>query len=84
MNKATRKYYNSVASLGCIACRMDGIEDSPCQIHHLRAGAGMGQRGVDVIGLCKIHHDAFHLDRVKFTRKYGSEEDLHERVKDLL
>ena len=84
MNKATRKYYNSVAELGCIVCRMDGFEDTPCQLHHLREGAGMSQRSVEVIPLCKYHHDAFHLDRVKFTRRYGSEEDLLDRVKELL
>ena len=54
MNKAEKEHLSKVASVGCIVCRMQGNEESPAEIHHVRTGQGMGQRAsnYEVIPLC--------------------------------
>lgn len=49
---------NSVAELGCLVCKRMGYSDTPCEIHHIRAGTGAGRRSSnwDVVGLCPEHH----------------------------
>lgn len=82
---------SAVAAQGCIACRIDGNPGTPCELHHLRETAGMGQRASDneVIGLCAAHHrgtmhrpgrdghvPSIHLDRRAFIAEYGTELEL--------
>lgn len=80
--KAERHHMNKVAALGCIACRVIGYEDTPAELHHIRAGAGAGQRGSHyrVIPLCSIHHrtgyNAFHKSKKDFEACFGTEEEL--------
>ncbi len=80
--KAERHHMNKVAALGCIACRVIGYEDTPAELHHIRAGAGAGQRGSHyrVIPLCATHHrtgpDAFHQSKEVFEKHFGTEEEL--------
>jgi hypothetical protein len=54
MNKAEKEHLSKVASVGCIVCRMQGNEESPAEIHHIRHGQGMSQRAsnYEVIPLC--------------------------------
>jgi hypothetical protein len=84
--KAEKAHMSKVASLGCQACLKIGYEDTPCEIHHLREGAGAGQRSSHyrVIGLCPSHHrtgpDSFHGNREIFISQFGTELDLFELV----
>ena len=47
-----------VAELGCILCRHLGNPDTPANVHHIREGAGMGQRSPHylTVPLCPEHH----------------------------
>ena len=90
--KAEREYMGRVAELGCIACRLMGYFDTPAELHHVRANAGIGQRSshFDVIPLCPIHHragtvgTAFHAGKKSFEFNFGTELELLEQTKGLL
>ncbi|MBF4177259.1 Ref family recombination enhancement nuclease [Lelliottia nimipressuralis] len=85
-NKAEKAHTDKVAQLGCVACYvMSGKWGTPGQIHHPRAGQGMGQRSgwFKVICLCVNHHTnsgngklAIHSGYESFTSMYGNEEEL--------
>ncbi|MDA3806761.1 MAG: Ref family recombination enhancement nuclease [Thiomicrorhabdus sp.] len=90
MNKHDREYLSKVADLGCIVCRNNGFPDTPTEIHHLRSGAGAGQRSKQAIPLCPIHHRTggygevgFHQLPRTFEDRYGTEDELLGQV-DLL
>lgn len=84
MSKTERAYFNRVAELGCIICRM------PAEIHHLRTGVGLGMKSKDVIPLCPSHHRngghgvAIHAGRLAFEANFGTELELLEKLKGLL
>ena len=92
--KAERAHLSAVASLGCIACSIDGLGATPAQIHHIREGCGMGQRAshYEVIPLCPfIHHvgdgkiyPSVHNQYAEFVEKYGTERELLDTVLNLL
>lgn len=71
--------------MGCIVCHRPTQE-----IHHLRAGAGMGERSPwwRTIPLCLEHHansspySVHGRDRARFFRDNGTEEDLLVRVNE--
>ena len=77
------------ATIGCVACRMNGFPDSPAQLHHPRAKAGMGERGPhdEVISLCLEHHlgkNGIHNDPVTFHKRYGSDAELSKYTRELV
>lgn len=84
-------YMSVVASLGCIACRLEGYKDSPAEIHHVSTG-GKSQRAshYDVIPLCPAHHRtggygvAIHAGRQAWEEKYGSEQLILSSIKEHL
>lgn len=88
MTKAERQHLSRVAELGCIICQR------PAEIHHIRAGVGMGKRSshFNVIGLCPEHHRgldhpataSIHLDKRRFIELYGTEAELLDKVSRLL
>lgn len=92
MTAAERRHLDRVAALGCIVCINLGHADSPAEIHHPRAGQGMGQRAshFDAIPLCPLHHRtgghgvAIHAGQKTWEKKYGTERALLEQVKTLL
>ena len=75
---------NQIAALGCIIC------GGPANLHHLRTGVGMGQRGRDVLPLCQKHHQhggfgvAYHAGAREFEKNFGTELELLEKVNKLL
>lgn len=77
-------HLDKVARLGCWACRKLGYEDTPAEIHHIRAGVGGGQRSshFNVIPLCPHHHrtgghgEAFHAGQKIWQERFGNELDL--------
>lgn len=91
MTKDERKYLSQVAELGCAVCRRMGYEGTPAEIHHPRAGVGMGRRSSNsaAIPLCPEHHrgktGVHGLGTKGFPKHWGfTEEDLQNDVKTLL
>lgn len=91
MTKDERKYLSMVAELGCAVCRRIGYEGTPAEIHHPRAGVGMGRRSSNAaaIPLCPEHHrgktGVHGLGTKGFPKYWGfTEEDLQSDVKTLL
>lgn len=86
--KAEKQHRKAVAELGCIVCRNQGNEGSPAELHHIRAGAGMGRRSseFEVIPLCPFHHrhggwgHAIHAGRIMWEANHGTERDLLTQV----
>lgn len=83
--KEEKQHLQDVASLGCIACRMDGhIEFGECQAtpHHITSGYGMGEMRSDfeTIPLCYGHHQggecSVHGTPEKFRMTFGKEREL--------
>lgn len=80
-SKAVRKHLSLLADLGCALCRRLGYGPTPPEIHHLREGQGMAQRGSDwtAIPLCPECHrgpHGIHGDRGLFKRARCDELDL--------
>ena len=87
MKKAEREYLDKVAALGCLIC------GNHADIHHVRQGMGMAQRAPHIGGtipLCKLHHQdggfgvAIHAGQKTFERRHGTEQEMLDRVKNLL
>lgn len=47
-----------VAEIGCVLCQHLGYGSTPANVHHIREGAGMGQRSPHylTVPLCPEHH----------------------------
>jgi hypothetical protein len=80
-----KRHFARVAALNCIIC------GNHAQIHHIRTGQGMGQRDHDAtIPLCVYHHlggsnhPAIHANKLEFEERFGTEEELLEKVNNLL
>lgn len=92
MKKAEREHYAKLAELGCVVCINKGHGYSQAEIHHLRTGAGMGQKSSyeNAIPLCPQHHRtggygvAIHQGQGRFHELYGTELDLLELTKQFL
>jgi hypothetical protein len=91
MTQDEKKHLSAVAGLGCIICRRMGHQDSPAEVHHIRAGTGKGQRSshFDTLPLCPPHHrgnEGVHgLGTKGFVKRYGvTEHELLEEVLKLL
>jgi hypothetical protein len=69
-----------------------GYGYSPPHIHHIRHGAGMGQKSPwqDAIPLCYLHHlhgnhgTALHKGIKAFEQNFGTEIELRDQVKKML
>ena len=79
--KAEREWMAWIASLGCIACKKDGIEDSPASVHHIVKGnRRLGH--LFTLPLCYAHHQGIgcvpsvHQAKRSFERRYGTELEL--------
>ena len=78
------KHLDKIAALGCLIC------GRPAEIHHVRMGVGMGQRGKEVIPLCEKHHrlgpfgECAHNGAKTFAKKYGTELEMVEKVNLLI
>lgn len=88
VNKGDAKHLRNTASLGCVVCRNLGYGPSPAQLHHIRAGQGVGQRAShrQVIPLCPAHHLAtyptgFHANPRGWQQEHGTELELLEQTR---
>lgn len=92
MNKAEREHLSKLVQLGCIVCRNLGYRDSPAEVHHIRAGKGVGQRSghFDTLPLCPGHHrtgghgTAIHAGQKTWEAKFGTETKLLGQVQRML
>lgn len=81
---AERQHMAKVAAIGCIVCDRLGYPDTPCELHHIRDGQGMGKRAShkEVIPLCHRHHRtgghgvAIHAGRETWEAQFGTEREL--------
>ena len=90
MTKTEKAFQGRVRALGCIVCKGEGV-DSPAEIHHILSGSK--RLGEDhVLGLCQIHHRgqintpkavSRHPWRREFEARYGTEEELLEKTREL-
>jgi hypothetical protein len=91
MKKSESDYIAKVVATCCIACRLNGIDDSPAEAHHIGNGA-MGKKAsnYEAIALCPIHHRlgghgvAVHSGRKAFESVFGTEQYLLEITLNLL
>ncbi len=91
--KAEREWRAAIMELGCIACWIDGHPNTPAIQHHLIDG---GQRisHLHSIPLCEPGHHQYppkgsgkiarHPTHARFTAKYGSDEYLLEKTRELV
>ena len=82
---AEKQFHALVASLGCIACYLDGVFNDYISIHHIdgRTKPGCHRK---VLGLCAPHHQqddsdpmqriAVHGNKGRFEARYGSQASL--------
>lgn len=89
---AEKRFHDQLASLGCIACRLDGTHNPVVSIHHINGRTRPGAH-MQVLPLCAGHHQdgtgwpgliAVHPWKRRFEDKYGTQEQLLERCNKLL
>lgn len=89
---AERHFHDRIASLGCIACRLDGVTNSQVSIHHIDGRTKPGAH-MRVLPLCGGHHQdgtgapgmiAVHPWKARFEARYGRQEDLLKQCLELL
>jgi len=92
MTKDEKKHYGKLAQIGCIVCRNLGFGYSEPHIHHIRHGAGIGQKShwSLAIPLCPMHHQngghgvALHAGQKTFEENFGTETQLLQQTSELL
>lgn len=91
MTKAERLHHDRIASLGCIACRLDGIHTPLVSLHHVDGRTKPGCE-MKVLPLCFLHHQggdgvefvSVHPWKTRFIKRYGTQESLLEKCNKLL
>lgn len=92
--KSDKKYWDAVAQLGCIPCKIDGYHNPLVSIHHVDGRTKPGAHR-KVLGLCAGHHQkgtntnnpnmiAVHPDKARFEAKYGTQEELMRKTNERL
>lgn len=93
MTNKDRQHLGRLAALGCIACYLQGTPGTPAEIHHPRAGTGVGMKAShkQAIPLCPAHHrgtahpavPSIHLAKLAFIDAFGTEQELLQLVQQL-
>lgn len=91
--KSDKLYWDRLASLGCIACLIDGINSPDVSIHHIDGRTKPGAHR-KVLPLCAGHHQngtgndktiiAIHPYKRRFEARYGSQTALKAMCDGLL
>lgn len=91
--KAEKEYHDAVASLGCIACAIDGNQNDLVSIHHCDGRTKKGAH-MKVLPLCAGHHQdgtgadksmiAIHPYKKRFETRYGTQQELMEHITEQL
>jgi hypothetical protein len=91
-NAAEKRFHNQIASLGCIACFMDGRYMEEVSIHHIDGRTKPGAH-MKVLGLCAGHHQdgtgipglvAVHPWKARFEKMYGKQSEILQLCRELL
>lgn len=91
-SKAERELWDALASLGCAACRKDGIFNGHVSIHHIDGRTKPGAHR-KVLALCAGHHQdgtgapgliAVHPWKARFEERYGRQVELLDDCLQLL
>jgi hypothetical protein len=79
------RFMDSIAQLGCVACRKDGWESLDVSVHHVDGRTKPGAHLL-VLPLCAGHHQAgtganptliaVHPDKARFEARYGTQREL--------
>jgi hypothetical protein len=87
------RFMSAVASLGCLACAKDGIENPWISIHHIDGRTKPGAHFL-VLGLCAPHHQqddsdamgrvSVHGRKAQFEARYGTQYELLAEAKTKL
>ena len=89
---AEKRFHDQLASLGCIACRLDGNHNPIVSIHHIDGRTKPGAH-MRVLPLCAGHHQdgygipgliAVHPYKRRFEDRYGSQCELLVMCEQLL
>jgi hypothetical protein len=93
VTKAEREHLSRLAEFGCIACYLQDTPGTAAEIHHPRAGTGMGRRAshFDAIPLCPVHHrgtnglahPSIHGSKHAFIERFGTEAELLAKLREL-
>lgn len=88
-SKEEKALHNKMASIGCIACLLDGRFNLLVSIHHID-GRTKKNAHKEVLPLCAPHHQqddadeleriAVHPNKARFEQRYGSQYELLGRV----
>ena len=90
--KSEKKWMDSLSELGCIVCRLHMDCYSPAEIHHIQGSRKPGCHLL-TLPLCYQHHRegvknnlyvSRHPYKTEFVKRYGTEMDLLEKVKELV
>ena len=88
--KAEKQFHDRMASIGCIACRKDGISNPVVSIHHIDGRTKPGAH-MKVLPLCGPHHQtggesapAILPWKARFEAKYGSQTELLNECLELI
>ena len=93
-SKSDIEFQGRIASIGCIVCRNNGIENDYVSIHHI-TGRSSKSAHRQVLPLCANHHQiadtqkperwfALHANKAKFEKEYGSQNELYEQCIEIL
>lgn len=79
------RFMDAMASLGCLACAKDGVENSHISLHHIDGRTKEGAHYL-VLSLCAPHHQqddsdpmgriSVHGSRKRFETRYGTQYEL--------
>ncbi len=81
---AEKRFHDQLASLGCIACFLDGNYSPEVSIHHIEGRTRPGAH-MKVLPLCAGHHQdgtgipgliAVHPWKTRFENQYGKQDEL--------
>lgn len=88
-----KSHWSRVASIGCIACLIDGNFNPVVSIHHTDGRTKPGAH-MKVLPLCASHHQdgtgndksavAIHPWKARFHELYGTQDDLLKMVEEIL
>ena len=81
-----------ISQVGCIVCKVHYDCFTPAEVHHIDGKTKPGAH-LKTIGLCYRHHRegvnnemyvSRHPFKAEFVKRYGTEMDLLEKVKELV
>ena len=91
-SKEEQEHMDRVAAMGCIACRIACLGETPAEIHHAGTKMGGGRDHKKTMPLCPIHHRigdgsakyqgqvSYQLCPIEFEEQFGTQDELLQMV----